>query len=243
LAAQDEADIFNRVIFPNDPSVQYPHVDTEIPLWTVPFMSVMGPIVAALLHQLRRRSLHDLHDAALGATLAGLLTAFFCYTLKPFTGKPRPNWLATQGNDDSRKSYPSAHAAVMMAGMVFLALYLGGKIRIFRPGYGRVWKLILFLGPIYAALIVGLTRTRDYHHDFSDVNGGFFIGFVCGLAAYFIYYPSLFSCYCDLPNNRLYDRFKDKRTRAKQETKAIAAGAAAAAATAGNAPGQPAETA
>jgi len=88
---------------------------------------------------------------------------------------------------EGRKSFPSGHASCkrqcspllsmtdscrvgMFAGMVFLSLYLASKMSVFRRnGRGHSLRLIIVLLPILAAMIVAITRMRDYWHHWEGV--------------------------------------------------------------------------
>lgn len=49
--------------------------------------------------------------------------------------------------------------------MMFCTFYLFGKLQVFNQrGKGKGWRLLLSLSPLFGALVVGLSRTCDYHH-------------------------------------------------------------------------------
>lgn len=106
--------------------------------------------------------------------------------------------------------------------MMFCTLYICGKLNVFNQhGRGKSWRLLLGLSPLFAALIVGLSRTCDYHHHwqgkgqlyfkilfkkklliihiifkilihlFPDVLAGSLLGVAIAWLCYFQYFPPL----------------------------------------------------
>lgn len=65
--------------------------------------------------------------------------------------------------------------SVSFAGMVYLSLYISGKIQAF-DGRGHVAKLCLVFLPILAAALVGVSRVDDYWHHWQDVFAGGLLG-------------------------------------------------------------------
>lgn len=58
----------------------------------------------------------------------------------------------------------------MFAGMVFFSLYLANKISVFRrSGRGHSLRVIIVLLPIMAAMLVAITRMRDYWHHWEGI--------------------------------------------------------------------------
>jgi len=58
----------------------------------------------------------------------------------------------------------------MFAGMVFFSLYLANKMSAFRrSGRGHSLRVIIVLVPIMAAVIVAITRMRDYWHHWEGI--------------------------------------------------------------------------
>ena len=48
--------------------------------------------------------------------------------------------------------------------MVYLSLYLAGKLGIFRRDGGAVWKAVVSVLPLFAGMAVAISRTRDYQY-------------------------------------------------------------------------------
>eukprot|EP00126_Sphaerothecum_destruens_P006880 Sdes_comp19570_c0_seq1m11252 len=69
-------------------------------------------------------------------------------------------------------------------------------------GLGHMYQVILCLVPLFVAFMVGISRTRDYRHNFSDVVAGAIIGIFSGIFGYRLYYPSLGDLDCGIPRNR-----------------------------------------
>jgi len=162
--------------------------------------------------------LHDLHNTALGVFESLSLELFFADVLKPFAGRYRPRYLAIaeQAGSDSHKewegrvSYPSGHTGTAFSTMFFCTLYLLGKTRAYSTSSrfgggsaGRFGAVVFSSFPTLGAFLVGITRTRDYFHNFSDINAGAIIGILSATLAYFTVFPALTDPWCQLPRIRL----------------------------------------
>ncbi|KAL6066522.1 Diacylglycerol pyrophosphate phosphatase 1 [Balamuthia mandrillaris] len=192
----------------DDPSLSYPLHKSIVPTWLLMLWSFLVPLTIFAVYQLLvRRSRHDLHHACLGLFTALTLTLFLTDFLKLCAGRLRPNWLALEGDSESsfqdgRKSFPSGHSSLSFASMVFLSLYLCGKLGVFRKTDGAVWKLMLGFLPLLAACFIGISRTRDYHHHFSDVLAGAVIGIIFGCVGYSLHFHPLSGKWSHLPKTR-----------------------------------------
>ncbi|KAG2378502.1 hypothetical protein C9374_008141 [Naegleria lovaniensis] len=71
-------------------------------------------------------------------------------------------------------------------------------------GNASLWKLLVCLSPLALAAFIAISRTLDYHHNFSDILGGCVLGLFIAPCCYFLNYPSLFALNCDVPLNRYY---------------------------------------
>ncbi|KAL8141835.1 LOW QUALITY PROTEIN: hypothetical protein V2J09_014867 [Rumex salicifolius] len=107
---------------------------------------------------------------------------------------------------EGHKSFPSGHTSCCFvpklmfyillyirenrsfAGMVFLAWYLGGKVRVF-DRKGHIAKLCLVLLPLLVAALVGVSRVDDYWHHWQDVFGGAIIGTTVATFCYLQFFP------------------------------------------------------
>jgi len=99
---------------------------------------------------------------------------------------------ATSSNvQDAMYSHPSGHASLSFAGLGFLSLFLYHLILSHRPTRrNHLWKAIVFSVPMFVAIIVAATRTRDYWHNFDDTIMGAVLGFACASLAFHINYSS-----------------------------------------------------
>lgn len=50
--------------------------------------------------------------------------------------------------DDSVESMPSGHSTAAWAGLLFLSLYLNGKLKVFADYRPQFWKMIAFFAPM-----------------------------------------------------------------------------------------------
>lgn len=110
----------------------------------------------------------------------------------------------------------SRRETVCFAGLVFLSLYLAGKVHLY-DRKGHTLKAWLVWIPIVAATLVAISRTMDYRHHATDVIAGAILGILIawftyrlctsfwiqlerkGLTATNLDYPSLHSVDCHLP--------------------------------------------
>lgn len=203
-------------------------------LWNVPVLAARP----AAPHAAQCVALHDLHHALLGVATAAATGTLTTVVLKTLAGRPRPHHYAriaraaalaaeralspaetaafvAAAAAEARRSFPSGHTSTACAGLGFLALYLAGKMRAFsraraRHG-GALWRVAVALAPVLAALVVGVSRTRDYHHNYSDVLAGAAVGTLAAAAAYFALYPSLLARDCAAPKSLRGDDDDERR--------------------------------
>eukprot|EP00128_Syssomonas_multiformis_P001089 Colp12_sorted_trinity150504_noHs@21668 len=137
---------------------------------------------------------HDLHCGILAYAEGQAINLVFTDTVKVAAGRYRPDWLSRFAKQtmlrDGHLSFPSGHSSISFCVAVFIALYLSGKLGIFRgKTRGSFWRVfIAILIPFGFAWFVAVSRTRDYRHNFSDVLAGACIGLVSGALGYFLHY-------------------------------------------------------
>uniref|UniRef100_A0A182JKV8 Phosphatidic acid phosphatase type 2/haloperoxidase domain-containing protein n=1 Tax=Anopheles atroparvus TaxID=41427 RepID=A0A182JKV8_ANOAO len=195
-----------------------PRSDSYVPL-TMLWPVVLGvPGLFFTLHYLRTRDRQDLRSAVLAFTLGLGLNGVVTNTIKIAVGRPRPDFfwrcfpdgvmndeLRCTGTDmralmDGRKSFPSGHSSFAFAGLGFLTWYLIGKLHLMNErGRGRSVRLILAGLPLFAATMIAISRTCDYHHHWQDVTVGSLIGIVLSYVCYRQYYPAFAERNCHLP--------------------------------------------
>ncbi|KAF9945552.1 hypothetical protein BGZ72_001245 [Mortierella alpina] len=199
-----------------------------IPVWALVLISAVFPVVVIVLVGLGvRRSPYDVHNGILGLLVAILLTTMFTQVMKVTVGKHRPDFLArckpmqngspllqdpplglwnigvcTQTDalilKDGMRAFPSGHASTAFAGLVYIALWMGGKMHVFdRRGYSL--KSVILIIPILAAILVAITRVQNYRHSGIDVTWGAIIGILFAVFSYLQYYPVLTSAECQVP--------------------------------------------
>jgi len=156
---------------------------------------------------------HELHHAALGLVEAGTLNSLITGIAKDFAGRYRPHYLAlaalahdansTALEREGRKSFPSGHSSAAFCGLTFLALWLCGKLRVLAPhSVGHFWMLCIVAIPEFAALLVAISRVRDYHHNYSDIVAGGIIGAAIATLVYLALFHSPLSKSSGLPKSR-----------------------------------------
>jgi len=194
-------DPFDRYLPPNDPSVMYPHKPDIVSNALLMILAIVLPVVCFGLAQIRLRNGHDLHHSVLGLAVAIFMTNVVTASLKSAAGRYRPDYLSTyEDQNEGKYSFPSGHSSNAFAGMTFLSLYLMGKLRIWNDDASTNFhKALACVSPLTIAFFVAISRTIDYHHNFSDIIGGAMIGTGFAFFGYFLYYPSLFSSVCHSP--------------------------------------------
>jgi len=193
---------FHRYLPPNDPSVLFPNVTDIVSDNLLFILSIAVPIVLFALAQLYLKNGQDFHHAILGLCVTICLTNIITSCIKSAAGRYRPDWFSAYGGDqnEGRYSFPSGHASNSFSGMVFLSLYTLGKLRVFsNDRVSPLWKSLLAMCPLGVCIFIAVSRTVDYHHNFSDIIAGALIGTGFSFFSYFSYFPSLFHDNCHLP--------------------------------------------
>eukprot|EP00727_Mastigamoeba_balamuthi_P002643 m51a1_g12376 putative lipid phosphate (272) ;mRNA; r:611080-612489 len=198
---------------PNNPNFMYPWKDDTVPFWAAGLIAYAVPafffFVAQPLLRMADKHwdvLHDLHHSLLGLAESALITLMVTETAKPFAGRYRPHYLSVVGTKheaDGHLSFPSGHTSSVFSGLLYFGMWIAGKTRMFAPHGGQMWKSVLVGVPLYAAMLVAISRVRDYHHNHSDIVAGCIIGLCCAFASYFMVYPSLFVEDCHRPKTRV----------------------------------------
>jgi membrane-associated phospholipid phosphatase len=75
-----------------------------------------------------------------------------------------------------------------------------GKGQVFHNEYSTgVHTAIAVWSPMTLAFFVAVSRTVDYHHNFSDIIAGALLGTGMAFYFYYMYFPSHFHPKCHLP--------------------------------------------
>lgn len=195
-----------------------PRTDSYVPL-TMLWPIVLGvPGLVFTLHYLRARDRQELRCAVLAFTLGLGLNGVVTNTIKIAVGRPRPDFfwrcfpdgvlneqMHCTGTDlralmDGRKSFPSGHSSFAFVGLGFLSWYLIGKLHLMNErGRGRSVRVIAAGLPLFAATMIAISRTCDYHHHWQDVTVGSLIGICLSYLCYRQYYPAFSDRNCHLP--------------------------------------------
>eukprot|EP01098_Paradermamoeba_levis_P011149 TRINITY_DN4745_c0_g1_i2.p1 TRINITY_DN4745_c0_g1~~TRINITY_DN4745_c0_g1_i2.p1 ORF type:complete len:250 (-),score=42.99 TRINITY_DN4745_c0_g1_i2:150-899(-) len=193
---------FQKFYSTKDPALSYPDDPDIVPSWAAGVLAVLTPIVLFILFWIRNRQFHDLHHSLLGLLEAMTLNMLATESIKTAAGRPRPHFFADVNARDSRLSFPSGHSSISFCGMTFCAFYLSGKLGTFRKEEGHFWKLLLILVFYAAAIVVAVSRTMDYHHNYDDILAGMLIGITSAYFGYFLNFHSLMSKRSHLPKRR-----------------------------------------
>ncbi|XP_049277477.1 phospholipid phosphatase 5 [Anopheles funestus] len=195
-----------------------PRTESYVPL-TMLWPIVLGvPGLVFTLHYLKSRDRQELRCTVLAFTLGLGLNGVLTNTIKIAVGRPRPDFfwrcfpdgvlndqLHCTGTDvralmDGRKSFPSGHSSFAFVGLGFLSWYLIGKLHLMNVrGRGRSVRVIASGLPLFAATMIAISRTCDYHHHWQDVTVGSVIGICLSYLCYRQYYPAFSDRNCHLP--------------------------------------------
>jgi membrane-associated phospholipid phosphatase len=198
-------------------AIDKPHLPDTVTNTNLILAVTLGPIIGvALTQHFFIRSAHDFHHFLLSFWTAFGYTFSICETVKTFSGRLRPDFLARvqefgHGQDDlsiyevreAHLSFPSGHSAVAAVGATVFTCYLAGKLGVFQPnGGGQTWKIFLCMGTQFISWAVAVTRTQDYRHNFSDVMAGNMLGTTMSCLAYFQFFHPLTSELAFWPKTR-----------------------------------------
>lgn len=207
--------VVQRKFFLDDESIEYPHLEEQVPDTLNDAVSVYLPsavvIAIALLNWSPWHFAHGMLALASTRALNSVVTNF----LKNRIGRLRPDFLARcqfdairnacTGDEDSiiegRRSFPSGHSSSAFSGMFFLSLLLAGQTAAWcfnapnRPrwAHSRWVRLFVSLAPLVWGVHVALTRVEDYRHHKEDVVAGSLIGILSAFVCYSVYWPNPFS--------------------------------------------------
>jgi len=197
---------FQRYLPNNDPSVAFPFDKDIVPDWLLGVLAVLVPFIFLILCQIKIKNHHDFHHAFLGLCVTIALGLITTVPIKYLAGRYRPDYLArvaiNPDDTDARLSFPSGHSSLSFSTMVYISLYIAGKLKVFADHTGSVFsRSIGSMLPLIMCIFIAVSRTMDYHHNFSDILAGAMIGFGVGFVAYFLYFPSLFVRNCHIPRS------------------------------------------
>jgi diacylglycerol diphosphate phosphatase/phosphatidate phosphatase len=99
---------------------------------------------------------------------------------------------------DGWRSFPSGHSSFSFSGLGYLALFLAGQCRVFRPRTDLA-RVLLALAPLLGAALIAISRCEDYRHDVYDVTTGSLLGILVAYFTYRRYFPPLRSAKCATP--------------------------------------------
>nr|XP_051225311.1 lipid phosphate phosphatase 2-like isoform X1 [Lolium perenne] len=190
--------------------LSYPMKSNTVPVWAVPIIAVIAPMIIFTVVYFQRRNVYDLHHAILGILFSVLITGVLTDAIKDAVGRPRPDFfwrcfpdgIAVYDNvttgvicngiasviKEGQKSFPSGHTSWSFAGLGFLSWYLAGKITIF-DRRGHVAKLCIVILPLLVAVMVAVSRVDDYWHHWTDVCTGGILGTVVASVCYLQFFP------------------------------------------------------
>ncbi|KAJ2225495.1 hypothetical protein H4R99_005655 [Coemansia sp. RSA 1722] len=209
---------FHRDFSLTDKTIQYPHKPDSVPFYAAVILSFVAPLVIIVAWTgLFRRSFHDMNAGILGLCISLVLNMMITNTVKNLAGRLRPDFISRCNLDaaaalklepavglltsavcnptdesvflDGMRSFPSGHTSFAFAGMTYLSLWLAGHMHI-ADQRGHAYKSFVVLVPELAAMLIAVSRTKDYRHHWQDVLAGALLGIFMGWFGYHQYYPS-----------------------------------------------------
>ncbi|KAJ2513204.1 hypothetical protein H4217_006468 [Coemansia sp. RSA 1939] len=239
---------FHRDFSLTDKTIQYPHKPDSVPFYAAVLLCFVFPLVVIVIWTgFVRRSFHDMNSGVLGLCLSLVLNMMITNSVKNLAGRLRPDFISRCNIDagtvlpteptiglltsaicnptdkkvfnDGMRSFPSGHTSFSFAGFTYLALWLAGHLRI-ADRRGRAYKSFIVLVPELVAMLIGVSRTKDYRHHWQDVLAGVLLGIFMGWFGYHQYYPSPSTTTDDptlpfpprIPENELADQTYDMKT-------------------------------
>jgi membrane-associated phospholipid phosphatase len=180
-----------------------------VPDWLAAVLCVIVPMILFSVVGFYFGPRGDVHASLCFFFVALGLTWFLTDMMKIYTGVLRPNFYdmcefsketlqceseSTRHLDESRKSFPSGHAALAFGSMTVMTLYFLGKVGIQRNMRSKavslrtkLYYLAAFI-PILLASFIATSRIHDFWHHPADVVGGAMIGIGCATFAHGMWY-------------------------------------------------------
>ena len=204
-----------------NPEFSYPLQNMIIPTWLSTLLAFLVPTVFILLMQIRVRSFNDINAGVMGLIYAVLCGSVFQVMIKWLIGGLRPHFYAVckpkidassvgtgtgfdgllfdrsicTGDEkiikNALESMPSGHTMAAFASLLYLSLYLNGKLKIFANYRPQFWKLVLVFAPILGAVLIAGSLTIDHYHHWYDILAGATIGIMFAFGAYRFQYASV----------------------------------------------------
>ena len=225
-------------------ALQYPHAAVErVPtFWNIVYSGVIPLIVLLLWAATFRPGWHKAHVTILGLFISLILASFLTDVVKNAVGRPRPDLLArckpthnTPEHElvtisvctetrhhvlqDGWRSFPSGHSSFAFSGLGYLAIFLAGRMHVFRPR-ADLSGVLLALLPLVGAALIAISRCEDYRHDVYDVTVGSLLGLTVAYFSYRRYYPNLTGSKCDKPYPSRADSLVSEKGRKFEDEEA-----------------------
>ncbi|EXJ95435.1 hypothetical protein A1O1_00556 [Capronia coronata CBS 617.96] len=244
ICVQSFVEPFHRMFSLDDHAKQYPHATVQrVSSWENILYSGAGPLALVIIWSMVfRPGFHKAHVTVLGLLISLFLTALLTDIIKNAVGRPRPDLIArckpepgtpehelvtisvcTESDHhrlhDGWRSFPSGHSSWAFSGLGYLALFLAGQLRVFRP-HADLARALVVLAPLVGASLIAMSRLADYRHDVFDVTCGSLLGMAIAYLSYRRYYRPLKHPKCDVPypNPAEYEaRFQNKNRDLEQQ--------------------------
>jgi len=199
-------------------------ISQTVPTWVMVILASLIPLIVVIITNAVYRVPKDFEAFISGLIRSVCMEAVVVEALKTFCGYPRPNAIAlckydaqlqkcTSFSDEYLRSFPSGHTGVAFASMLYLSLYLWGKLETRRgesmgtrqvssgllesqrnsaKGNGDIkWRKVrnfvkagIVCLPVLLALFIGASRIHDRYHWPADVIMGSLIGSIAAITSY-----------------------------------------------------------
>ena len=179
-------------------NVIYPYKSSTVPSWACTLMAYATPLILIVLFGLFRKSPRYIVFGITSLIMIIAISTSITNMGKIYAGRPRPHFyerVKIGEENDAWKSFPSGHSSTIFSGMVYTSMLIAGQLKIFSNGH-ESWKMFIVIVPWFVAGTVAISRTRDYHHNFSDIVAGTLIGVFSALIVYFMKYKKIDGPYC-----------------------------------------------
>ncbi|KAI3841439.1 hypothetical protein MKW92_010770 [Papaver armeniacum] len=207
--------------------LMYPLQDNTVPIWAVPLVAILLPMVIIAGIYYYRRDVYDLHHAILGLLFAVLITGVLTDAIKDAVGRPRPDFF-WRCFPDGKGVFDTVTKNVLCTGDK-KTIKEGHKS--FPSGHTS-WpccKTLSLVSSLLVASLVAVSRVDDYWHHWQDVFAGGLLGMTVASICYLQFFPppydtddsqsaavqpsSSMNNYNDMQlNNVGYGRFNDHET-------------------------------
>ncbi|KAL1509365.1 hypothetical protein ABEB36_004118 [Hypothenemus hampei] len=155
---------------------RYPSLPSIVPKWSLYLLLIIIPAIIFLIEYMINQKPKEIIKGVYALTLVYMMNGIFTVTLKLLVGRPRPNFFM--------RCFPDGYGTDINN--------CTGEYKGYMDDSGRHkgWKCLLVSIPVIIAVLIGVSRTCDYHHHYSDILFGAIMGMGISYSVYYAYYWS-----------------------------------------------------